>query len=356
MWLDEKKGSIHGSTGFAACASLETRRLVADFLSWKLHNQGRSRRTVRAYGAALERLLVFFDGRDPRLATPDELTMFTGPWLHKQGVQAVSRRPYVAAVREFYQWLAAYRHIASDPAEATAYPSAGQKLPRVMSLLNAERLMWAPDFATFEGVRDGAILGVLMGCGLRVSGLVALNQGNIIHAEHKGEIRMLLRVLEKGEKERVVPVPRETDLLLRIYLEHPVLQAIDRITGDGDQVLFVSTRNRNVPPHEYHGEKRRLSQWSVRDMIQRYGQRVGIPKEQLHPHALRHLFGTELAESRVDLLERQELMGHADPKSTKIYTRIAARRLIENSDAANPLAKMRTPVSDLMAKLRKASK
>lgn len=328
-----------------------TIKLIDSFLDFKRHNKGRSDRTIQAYRLALSRLGEFCGDRDPLDASQDDLILFTGIWLHKKGLDGVSRRPHIAAVREFYGWLSDNKHIKGNPAAGLPYPTTGLKLPRVMTLSNAEKLMWAPDFETFEGVRDGAMLSLLVGCGLRISGLVKLNYSNVIQDEIEGKVRMLLKVVEKGNKERKLPIPPEADLQLRLYMEHPYLQEIDRTLPNGDQVLFISTRNRTCPAHEYTGERRRLNRRALLDTMKKYGQRVGIPDDQLHPHALRHLFGTELAEADVDLLTRQQLMGHADPKSTKIYTHLAMRKLARDSDKANPLAKMRTPVSDLLARL-----
>lgn len=327
---------------------------VESFLTWKLHNQGRAERTIDAYRDALQRLSGFLEGRDLLAATADELELFCGPWLHKQGVQAVARKPYIAAVREFFKWATHTKRIAANPGEQISYPRSGRKLPRVMSLASAERLMWGPDFSTFKGVRDSAILSVLIGCGLRISGLCALNQGNLANAELQGKVRMILKVKEKGDKERLLPVPREAEMVLRLYLEHAELKQIDRTLPDGDQVLFVSLANRSIKPHKYIGEARRLADRSIRDMIQTYGEAAGIPPEQLHPHAMRHLYGTELAESDVDLLLRSELMGHEDPKHTKIYTHLATRRKLEEIDRAGPLSKIKSPVSDLLARLNRS--
>ncbi|MFT3964088.1 tyrosine-type recombinase/integrase [Propionivibrio sp.] len=327
--------------------------IIEDFLTFKQRNQGRGARTAAAYGDALRRLQLFLDGRDLLSAQPDELEMFCGPWLHKQGVMAVARRPYIAAVREFFKWARHTKRARDNPAAGLSYPKTGRKLPRVLSLTNAERLMWAPDFNTFRGVRDAAILSVLIGCGLRISGLTGLNQRNLAGVEHQGQVRMVIKTREKGDKERLVPVPREAEMVLRLYLEHPELKDIDRTLPDGDQVLFVSTGNRSIPPHEYIGEARRMHPRSIRDMIRQYGKAAGVPVEQLHPHAMRHLFGTELAESDVDLLVRQDLMGHEDVKHTKIYTHLATRKKLEDLDRGGPLAKIRTPVSELLSRLNK---
>jgi integrase/recombinase XerD len=331
----------------------ELNELIASYLDFKLHNDGCSARTVEVYGLALQRLMLYFDKRDPLKATHDDLILFTGIWLHKKGLKdPVSRRTHISAVRGFYSWAHENKHIPNNAAAGVPYPRSGRKIPRVMSLANAEKLMWAPDFGTFEGVRDGAMLAVLMGCGLRANGLVSLNESDVIEDELDGQVRMLLKVREKGDKERKLPVPVEADLMLRLYLEHPDLKEIDRTLPNGDRVLFVSVRNRTIPEHEYIGENRRLNRRAVNNMMARYGQALGIPDAQLHPHALRHLYGTELTEDDVSLLNTQLLMGHEDGKSTKIYTHTAMRKLIREVDRANPMAKMRTPVTDLLKQLK----
>jgi integrase/recombinase XerD len=329
--------------------------LIQKFIEWKVYNKGSAKRTAEAYTAALERLAGYLGGRDLRHATVDDLELFCGIWLHKQGVGAVARKPYIAAVREFYKWLKAGGAITDNPAVGITYPNAGRKLPSMMTLGNAEKIMWAPDFSTFDGVRDAAILSLLIGCGLRREGVSDLNESNLVATEFKGDRRYVLKVNEKGDKERTMPVPREVDMVLRLYLEHEDLKTIDRVLPNGDRVLFVSLNNMTVPAHQYIGERRRMQPKAIWEIVKKHGRKAGIPEAQLHPHALRHLFGTELLEEGVDVLIRQELLGHADPKSTAIYTHLAMRKKMAEADRANPLAKIRTPVGDLIAKLRRSS-
>jgi len=329
--------------------------LVLKFVEWKEFNEGASKRTVEAYTAALERFSVFLDGRDLLQATVDDVQLFGGIWLHKQGVTAVSRRPYIAAVREFYKWLKSTGAIKENPSLGLSYPKVGRKLPRMMTLASAEKLMWAPDFSTFDGVRDAAVLSLLLGCGLRREGVSSLNESHLVQMDFKGDRRYMLKVVEKGEKERSMPVPREVDMVLRLYLEHEDLQKIDRTLANGDKVLFVSLNNRAVPAHEYIGARRRMAPKAIGEIVKKHGNKAGIPDDQLHPHAMRHLYGTELLESDVDILIRQELMGHADPKSTAIYTHLAMRKKTAEADRANPFTKIRTPVGDLISKLKRPS-
>ncbi|MCB5187413.1 tyrosine-type recombinase/integrase [Methylobacillus caricis] len=327
--------------------------VIDRFLEYKLVNQKRSARTGEVYKLVLSRFQVFMGNKSLHTATSDDLVAFAGPWLHKQGVKPGNRRIHVVNIREFFSWMKKTGLIKRDPALMLQAPSQAKRIPRIITLENAERLMWAPDVSTFKGLRDSAMIAMLIGCGLRASGLVSLNESQLIQDRIDDRIRLLIRVTEKGDKERKVPLPQEADLLLRMYLEHPDLKDIDRALPDGDRVLFVSITNRTVPAHEFIGEKRRLNRKAVWSVIKRYGQLLDIPEDQIHPHALRHLFGTELAEDDVDILVRQNLMGHADPKNTKIYTNLAMRKLTRESDRANPLTKMKTPVSDILKRLEK---
>lgn len=325
------------------------------WLTYMEINRGRTLRTVEAYRSALMRLKEFMAGKPLVEAEALELEMFCGLWLHKKGVIARSRKPYISAVKGFYAWLKASGNVRGDAAKQLVHPMTGMPLPRTITLAHAEQLMWAPDMGTFIGIRDAAIMSLLIGCGLRVSGLTGLNESNLQTVEIECEPRLTIRTLEKGGKERIMPVPREAEALLRVYLGHEELASIDRsFKGKGgrtDKVLFVSVRSTRLAAHEHVGEKRRLTRRAIYDLIRRHGKKVGIPESELHPHAMRHLFGTELLEEDTSMLSIQELMGHADPKSTSIYTQLAMRKKMATVDKAAPLSKMRTPVSELLKRL-----
>lgn len=326
--------------------------LIEAFLEFKQMNEGRSIRTAERYSLALRRLVKFMGERPLLSASTDDLTAFSGKWLFDQGVKdPVSRKPCVAAVREFFKWARRSHLVDDDPGKGVPHPKFGRRLPRVMSLGQAESLMYAPDYSTFEGLRDATMIALLLGCGLRVSGLVGMNESNLSFTTIGGRPRMILKTLEKGDKERQQPVPEQADLLLRLYLDHPMLKEIDRTLPNGDLVLFVSTRNSHCPKHEWHGEKRRMNRHSVFRMVFRYGKRAGLPPEVTHPHAMRHLFGTELAEDDVPTVTAANLLGHADPKNTAIYQHLAMRKLASTVDKSNPLSKIKTPVSSLLNQL-----
>ncbi|MCV2349294.1 tyrosine-type recombinase/integrase [Paucibacter sp. Y2R2-4] len=327
---------------------------VDGFCTYLQGSLGRRPRTVEAYRMSLAKLQEFQQGEPLLEITPEALEAFCGIWLHKRGVVARSRKPYISAVKGFYDWAQLRGQRTDNPAAELRHPKTAKPLPEQLSLANAERLMWAPDLNTLAGIRDASILALLIGCGLRVSGLVSLNESDLRNAEISGAVRLVVRVIEKGEKERQLPVPKEAEMLLRIYLDHEGLRGFDRdieAAGRPDKVLFVNLRNTRVPADEYRGEAVRISRQAVWRMMQAYGEAAGIPAHERHPHAIRHLFGVELSEDGVDVIMRQELLGHADPKSTGIYDSMVIRRKTKALDQSGPLGKIKSPVSEVLKRL-----
>lgn len=359
------EGPIHVSTGWHAPTPQCERREQADplvlrWLAWLQHSRGRSVATLDKYLLHLERLRAWLleQGREGLLdATDDDLEDYCGLQAHRRGLTPRARRPLVSAVRGFYAWVHQRGALADNPATDLAYPSFGRPLPTGMGLGNAERLLSAPGLETFLAVRDTAILAVLLGCGLRLSGVAALNESHLLwERDEHGHEQLVIRAREKGGVDRMVPVDDDTRMLLHAYLGHPELEQIDRLLEDGDRVLFVSTRSRHVPEHEYRGEARRLGASSIQQMVIRRGESVGIPRAELHPHALRHTYGTELAEGGVDVMGIAALMGHRDVNSSRVYVRLAARKLRQYVTGNTPTSKIHTPVSDLVAELRAAKR
>lgn len=328
--------------------------VIDSWAGWMRHNLGRSEGTIAKYRRYIEELSEWLGGCGASItsATRAQLEEFSGPVLYAKGITPRSRRPYVAAVRTFYKWARSNNIVFDDPSKHLVYPNIGSKMPKGMSLHHAELLLMQPDLATFRGVRDSAILHLFIGAGLRLAGLVSLNESDLNFTDWAGKEHLVLRVNEKGDKERLIPVPHEARLMIRAYLGHPELQSIDRELPNGDKVLFVSTANRTIPEHEYFGERRRLSRRSTQDMVKMYSGGIGIPDDVRHPHALRHLYGTELAEDDVHLLKMQALLGHSRSDDTKAYAHVAIRSLAKAVDQANPLAKMKTPASALARRLR----
>lgn len=325
-------------------------KLIGSWLTWKEHNQGRQPGTINKYFSYLDALanwLLMEKKLTLLKATTQDLEQYCGRVAHQNGVAPRSRRPIIAAIKGFYAWVVKKGLLMVDPASGIPYPRTGRRLPRGMDLASAESLLMQLDLETFLGVRDMAILMMFMGCGLRLSGLCRLNESDLIWSHDERKKRLYVRVKEKGDHQRYVPAPDDVYTAVRAYLGHHELKEIDRTLPDGDQVLFVSTMYRAIPEHEYYGEARRLAPRSVAELLERLGDKAGVPRNQCHPHALRHLYGTEMTESDVNVLKLQALMGHSDANTTKAYTNVALRSLAKAVDQGNPLSKIKTPVSEL---------
>lgn len=327
---------------------LSSENYLDDWLIFKRSNENCAITTVNKYRGYLLRLDEFLENKSLLEATFEDLETFSGIHLHKEGAAPSSRRAVVAAVRSYYSWLFERSYIKSNPSEKIVYPKRNYKVPIAMGLKESERLLMAPDISTFKGLRDAAILAMFIGTGARLSGIRNLNQDDLIPFEYEGVMRLAVRFKEKGDKERIIPLPAETILLLRAYLGHDDLKQIDRSLPGGNQVLFVNLKNNFTPSYEHHGESRRLSNRGIQAMIEKYCDQVGIPKTMAHAHAMRHLVGAELSEESATEFEMMAILGHAKAETTAIYSKLALRKLTKVIDGANPLGKIKTLVTPLV--------
>lgn len=316
--------------------------LLAKFEDWLEHTLGRSPNTVNVYHNHLLRLSTFLVELERSLleAKRADLEEFIGPHAHELGIALRSRKPLIAAVRKFYHWLKLTERRSDNPAQYLLYPTVGRPLPRVLPKIHAEDLMRSCDLKTLVGARDAAIMGFLMGLGLRVSGLESLNLGSLsMQRLDDGRLQMMCRVIEKGRKERILPVPNVAQALLGMYLTHPERRALEPLAllPDGDSVLFLQSNRGACPLHDWHGERLRLGARAIQRLLERRGAKAGVPKSMLNPHSMRHFFGTEMAEHEVDLRRIQLLMGHANLNTTAIYLHTAVRKLADTMDDASPI-------------------
>jgi len=227
-------------------------------------------------------------------------------YLAQQGAASVrtsARR--LSSLRRLYQYLAREGKVASDPSVVIESPRLGRSLPKSLTETEVELLLDAPDSDTALGLRDRAMLEVLYATGLRVSELVGLclDQVNLRQG--------VVRVLGKGNKERLVPLGEEALHWLERYLRHA---RPGFFRGQPDATLFPSSRGQMM---------RRQTFWYA---IKRYALQAGIRKT-LSPHVLRHAFATHLLNHGADLRVVQMLLGHSDISTTQIYTHVARERL-----------------------------
>ena len=232
------------------------------------------------------------------------------------GLAPASVERAVSAVKGLHRFMVADGICEAFPTSDLPLPSKPERLPDVISVDDAERLLDQPFPQTPAGLRDHAILEVLYGCGLRASELTGLDERAVLLDEG------LLRVFGKGDKERVVPVLGAAAQALEAYLERGRGALAGRRPT---QAVFLNVRGG------------RISRQSVHAIVEKYGRVAGI--KGLHPHTLRHSFATHLLEGGADLRVVQELLGHANVATTQLYTHVDRTHIRRVYLAAHPRAR-----------------
>ena len=237
-------------------------------------------------------------------------------WLSDLGYVRRSIARKLSTLRGFLRWLVRKGVLQADPLPRRGVMKLDSRLPRFLSQDEAARLVLAPDTSAPLGARDRALLELIYAAGLRVSEVRDLNVGNVDLASRE------VRVTGKGSKQRAVLIGEAARSALAIYLNdvRPKLEG-----RDSDNALFLN---------RYGG---RLSQRSIQAKVRRYAARVGLGTG-VHTHTLRHSFATHLLEGGADLRVVQELLGHASPATTQIYTHVTASEAKAVYLAAHPRA------------------
>ena len=254
-----------------------------------------SQNTVASYCSDVEKFLKFYGGRieDVSVADVEE---------YLQSREALSERSQarvLSSLKSFFDWLVMDKVIKDNPCDRVDAPKIGRYLPNVLSEEEVTALIDSVQLDTWQGVRDKAILEVLYGCGLRVSEAVALQISCVFLKEG------FIRVIGKGNKERLVPLGEMAVEAINAYLDvRP--NPDDAVSSD---ILFLNRFGRS------------LSRVSMFNMIKRQAVATGIRKE-ISPHTFRHSFATHLLEHGADLRVVQEMLGHESISTTEIYTHI----------------------------------
>lgn len=233
------------------------------------------------------------------------------------GYKATSSARMLSAIRRLFQYLYREKSRNDDPSALLASPKLPQRLPKDLSEAQIERLLQAPCLDQPIELRDKAMLELLYATGLRVSELVGLSISDV--SLRQG----VVRVIGKGNKERLVPLGEEAVYWLENYLEHgrPWL-----LNGQSLDVLFPSQRAQQMTRQTF---------WH---RIKHYAVIAGIDSEKLSPHVLRHAFATHLLNHGADLRVVQMLLGHSDLSTTQIYTHVATERLRQLHQQHHPRA------------------
>lgn len=296
--------------------------LIEDFQRHLKADKGLAELTVRNYTTDIQPLHEFMLskgisewGRLDKIALRGYLA-----WLTGLGYARPSVVRKTSTLRTFLAWLTRKGIIEGDPLPKRGVMRTEKRLPRFLSQEQAGKLMESPDPTTPVGIRDRALLELIYGAGLRVS------EASGLDVTHMNLPSREIRVTGKGSKQRIVLVGESARQSLARYLR----EARPKFVGPGSDVILFLNR--------FGG---RLSQRSIQEKVRRYSIKAGLP-DGVHTHTLRHSFATHMLEGGADLRVVQDLMGHASPATTQIYThvtQIEARKVYFASHPRSPTAR-----------------
>ncbi len=300
-------------------------RDAEEYLSWLEVERGRSPRTLAAYRRDLGTYQDGLDGHAIDQATSAEVAAHLEALRRTHNAASVARA--LSSIRGFHRFLVEEGSRGDDPTLDLPTVSVTDLLPKALSEEETELLLGAVVGTGPTVLRDRALLEVLYGTGARVSEVVGLNLGDVISAV-EGTDLPLLRVLGKGDKERVVPLGGLARAALAEWLSgsgRPLLEPKKWRRRSDAEAVFLNTRGG------------RLSRVGVFGVVKKYAGRVGLA-EKVSPHVLRHSCATHMLGRGADVRVVQELLGHASIATTQRYTKVSAEHLRRAYEGAHPRA------------------
>ena len=260
--------------------------------------------SVEAYMHDLEKFTTFLKeskgANTPSDITLKELESFV-QWIHEMGMTVTSQARIISGIRSFYKYCLVEQLVKADPTLMLEAPKTTRKLPDVLSFDEIEKIIASLDLSKPEGGRNKAIFETMYSCGLRVSELVNLRISNLFMDVG------FIKVLGKGDKERLVPIGRDAIKYIQIYRNN-IRNHIGIQSGEED-ILFLNRRGH------------RLSRVMIFLILKDLVKKAGIEKN-ISPHTFRHSFATHLVEGGADLRAVQEMLGHESITTTEIYTHL----------------------------------
>lgn len=307
-------------------------KLASEYLAVLANERGSSPHTLRAYERELRAFVAYIvesQGHDTQPSAIEHIRIRA--WLgslYQRGLSKASAARALAAVRSWFRWLARFNHVNQNVAALVATPKLPKHLPRVPSIEQMNRVIDSIDAASGKEdsaaawpSRDAAIFELLYGCGIRNAELTGLDLADIQWANEA------ILVHGKGQKQRYVPLGDTAAQVVRTYL------------AERQARLTAAQRNSDALLLNLHLRgSGRLSTRSVARIVKRIAVQRGLSSD-VHPHTLRHAFGTHLLEEGADLRSIQELLGHERLSTTQRYTQLTAAQLTVVYDKTHPRAK-----------------
>ncbi len=284
-------------------------KLIRQFANYLKLERSLSANTIQAYIRDVTKLKQFIDisnlDLSPLSVTTDTIRDFL-QFISEFGLSAYSQSRILSGIKAFYSFLEYEEMQDNNPTKLIDAPRLGRKLPDVLNVHEIEAIFEAIDHSTPEGTRNRAMLEVLYSSGLRVSELINLRMNNVYF-----DIGFL-RIIGKGNKERLVPIGRPAIKYLKIYIED--IRAHIHIQPGYENYVFLGRRGKSL--------SRVMVFTFIRDLVQK----TGIQKK-VSPHTFRHSFATHLVEGGADLRAVQEMLGHESITTTEIYTHLDREHL-----------------------------
>ena len=269
--------------------------LIRDYRNYLRIERAMSPNTVASYCSDVQRFAVWLK-RSLVSAETDDVASYVASL---SSLEKRTQARILSSLRSFYGWAVLEKYVEDNPCDLVDSPKLGRYLPDVLSVEEVAAVIDSVDVKASYGLRDKAILEIMYGCGLRVSEVVGMKISCLYPDEG------FVRVIGKGDKERLVPMGEMAADAVKAYLDArpPATDA------ESDDILFLNRFGRS------------LSRQSVFKMIQRQALLAGIGKE-ISPHTFRHSFATHLVENGADLRVVQEMLGHENITTTEIYTHV----------------------------------
>ena len=272
-----------------------------------------SRNTVASYCSDIEKFLVWLDAA-PDKVQPENILDYLSSRMQ---LSERSQSRMLSALRSFFNWMLVEGYMNENPCDKVDMPKLGIYLPSVLSVEEVASIIDSVGRMDWIGLRDKAILEVLYGCGLRVSEAVSLRISGLYLDEG------FIRIVGKGNKERLVPLGEMACNAIRAYLDVRPQPA----DSDSDDILFLNRFGKS------------FSRVSMFKLVKKQTLQAGVTKD-ISPHTFRHSFATHLVENGADLRVVQEMLGHESITTTEIYTHIETQTWQKDIVAFHPRKKM----------------
>ena len=300
------------------------RPYIKGFKAYLLLERSLADNTIDAYQRDLQKLDEFLQLRELKVSPAEirtaQLSEFIF-WLNELGLGARSQARVLSAIKTFFKYLLTEDIITDDPTELLDGPRLSRKIPEVLSYDEIQAMLHSIDLSTNHGVRNRAMLETLYACGLRVTELTELRLSNLFL-----DIGFI-KVIGKGDKERIVPIGEEAAKHIQLYVEG-VRRRMTNIHKDFSNYVFLNRRGKS------------LSRVMVFMIVKECAEAAGIEKN-VSPHTFRHSFATHLIEGGADLKAVQDMLGHESIITTEIYTHLDTDYLRETVMQFHPRSRKR---------------